>query len=195
MSSDPQSIREWLASLALLIGTAGGAQDAAARLNVYVAYLLNTFPIEVFSAASCQAIARTSKYMPSYAELCDKLEAWWMENRPDRPPPRLTVEPAMYRVHIPAKREPPTEAEVDYVGDIVTALRIDLQYQASARAAATPKRSNRTAYVLSDGQLLAIYEAAGPAGIVRADLLRKKIGAAALAHTRDFEIDGEAIPE
>lgn len=77
-----------------------------------------------------------------------------------------------------APKAPPTESELAYVGGIVSALTLDLAHQVTARELATPRNLQHVAKPLSDGQLLAAYEAAGPAGYARAELLRRKLAAA-----------------
>lgn len=178
MPSQPDIVREWLGSLGTLTG--GSAADAEARLRVYVPYLLQAVPIEAFTPASVQEIARSCRFMPSYAELCDKLEAWWSHNRPDKPL-RIEYERTEYQVNIPARRPEPDEDEVAAVSDLVTGLTRELADRRAAFEAANPPHKPRLKpFPLSDGQLLATYEAMGEVGVVRAQMLRRKLAGAAL---------------
>jgi hypothetical protein len=171
MPSRQEIILEWLGSLAVLVQ---GSTVDADRLRVFVPFLLKLVPVEAYSAASVQAIARTCRFgMPSYSELADGLEKWWREHRPDKPVAIPYVRPE-YRVNIPTNRAPPTEAEIEYVGGVVAALKWDLETAAQQRELARPAavKPKRQAYLVPDEKLLAIYEAAGPAGVVRAQMLR-----------------------
>jgi hypothetical protein len=192
--SRPEIVKRWLATLAQLVNAPGNPDRVAASVAVYIPLLLRAVPIEAFSADSVQDIARRAKdYMPSYGTLADWLEGWWEEHRPDRRP-RLTVEPAIYRVEIPDRRPPPDDAEVAYVGELVASWVRDVHEQAEARQAAEPPRPAllQTGRRMTDTELLAAWERLGPAGAARATALRRKLGLEATGPVRPREavLDG-----
>lgn len=70
----------WIGIIAKLVHP----QDQAGAARSLMAYLpmLADFPPQAFTAQSAEAVARQSKYIPSYAQLRDLLAEWWRENQP-----------------------------------------------------------------------------------------------------------------
>lgn len=202
----------WAAVLAKWVAPMDAARGAKALVDMLSG--LDAYPDAAFTEQSAREIAMTGRIMgdgshapltrvPTFGELELVLARWWFLNRPDKPPPAVEYIPVAYRVDIPKPRDPPTEAEVAYVGDIVHRLKWDLETAAAAREDARPEPAQRrNPAEMSEQQLLETYEKAGPAGAVRARLLRQKLAAAGLVKTFEdqpeiavYADEEEAIPE
>ena len=167
---------QWVSMLAKLV-----APMDAARAGKSLADMLPMFanlPDAAFTTASLDDIAsQCPPRVPTYAELRLLLDRWWGKHDPT---PRIAApEPPQWRVNIPKPRDPPTEAELAAHGEVVRRWKLEIGYGKS-RALAADDIDRPKPAVLSDADLLARCEAAGPAGTIRADMLRRKIAAEAL---------------
>jgi hypothetical protein len=169
-------VRTWLKALAMLVVQNDDARHAKAQAVAYVGLLLKVLPVAAFDQASLHHVASQCEFMPSFAKLERLLLAWWAAHKPDRVRRLAAPDLPQYRVDIPPRRAPPTEAEVALVGGLVTAFRAAQAAQAAALPT-PPARPRRAPRPLSDGQLLAAYQAAGQGGSVRAQMLRARLGA------------------
>lgn len=168
------TIRDWLKALGVLCAGNSSVKDAQAKLAAYAPMLAREFKPEAFTPDSLAAVARGCTFFPSFGELCATLAAWWEDNRPYQPTVPLLTGP---KPDIPKPRDPPTEAEIAYVGAIVRAFTAERHaYHASqpppqTRPATQPKPVEQAA-------LLAAYEqlaAAGHAGAkLRMEMLRRQ---------------------
>jgi len=165
--------REWMAMLAKL--TAPLDAVTATRGLCDMLPLLADFPDSAWCVASLDHVAGQCSRVPVYSEVRRYLGQWW---GPRDPTPRLPPPPvAEWRVNIPKPRDPPTEAELAATDEIMRNFRMQTGYaRSSARelGGTTPQPKP-----LSDGALLAQWEAMGPAGAIRAAALRRKIAATA----------------
>lgn len=80
MQTDP--IAEWLAALGTLSAAGMTAKDAQAKIAAYSPMLRGKYAPGAFTMDSLEAVASGLKFFPSYGELCDRLTAYWRENRP-----------------------------------------------------------------------------------------------------------------
>lgn len=165
MQSREKAVRQWLASLGVLVAGTSSRQEAEARLAAYAPLLIREFPPQAFTADSLTAVARACKFFPSFGELCTHLGDWWKANRPTvraLPPPDL-----------PPKREPPTEAEM-------AAVRAQVEACLAAIApSAQPPPPAPKQLCLSDEALLAAYERLAAQGntaaLSRVGILRDRL--------------------
>jgi hypothetical protein len=175
----------WAAVLAKWVAPMDAVRAAKALADMLPG--LSAYPDAAFTEASAREIAQTGRIMgdgsraplarvPTFGELELVLARWWHANRPDKPA-AIEYVPSVYRVDIPKPRDPPTDSEIEHVGDIVHRFKWELETASATREAAEPPRSRRAAAVLSDERLLAIYEQEGEAGALRAAALRRKLGA------------------
>lgn len=66
-------VERWLEALGTLVSAAPGEAEAARKIRAMSVML--EFPARCFNRASLDAAARRFKFFPSYAELCEHLEA------------------------------------------------------------------------------------------------------------------------
>ena len=66
-------VERWLEALGTLVSAASGEAEAARKIRAMSVML--EFPARCFNRASLDAAARRFKFFPSYAELCEHLEA------------------------------------------------------------------------------------------------------------------------
>ena len=70
----PQALAlRWISALGTLTATKPGEADGDAKARAYAAML--EYPASAFSRASLDAAARKFRWFPSYAEVCEHLEA------------------------------------------------------------------------------------------------------------------------
>lgn len=89
------TLSEWLVALGNLCAGSMPAQDAQIKTRAYAPLLQSRYEPAAFCAKSLEAVAAQSKFWPSYGELCDRLDAWWGANQPQRlaiPHPRALTE-------------------------------------------------------------------------------------------------------
>ena len=164
------TIRDWLKALGTLCAGTMSARDAQAKLAAYVPLLAHEFPAAAFTAASLTAVGRTCKWFPSFGEVTAALSAWWEDNQPYVPTVALLTGP---KPDIPKPRAPATEAELAAVGEIMRNFRMQTGYARSRTL--EPGITTPQPKPLSDGALLAQWEAMGPAGTIRVAMLRRQI--------------------
>ena len=87
MHTDP--IADWLAALGTLTAAGMTAKDAQAKIAAYSPMLRGKYPPSAFTMDSLEAVAAGLKFFPSYGELCDRLTAYWRENRPKAAGPAI----------------------------------------------------------------------------------------------------------
>lgn len=164
----------WLSDLANI--TAGNAPlaDSKAKIGTMASLLVTGFPADAFCRASLDFVAQECRFFPPYADVNKHLGNWCRSHRPQ---PAIAAPPADHyeRYNIPKPRDPPTEAEMEYVAEVVRKLKMETGYRQSAELAAAPKPPKAPA-VMTDRQLLAMHEASG--NTIRAAALRTKITAA-----------------
>lgn len=165
--------QQWMAMLAKL--TAPMEAVSATRGLCDMLPMLGDFPDGAWCVASLDHVAGQCSRVPVYSEVRQYLGQWWgpRDTTPKLPPPPV----AEWQVNIPKPRDPPTEAELAATDEIMRNWRMQIGYARSRTldaAAATAKVKP-----LSDGVLLAQWEAMGPAGAIRAAALRRKIAEAA----------------
>lgn len=74
LKSAPEGlVMRWLSALGTLTATRPDEADAVGKARAYAAML--EFPASAFNRASLNAAARKFRFFPSYAELCEHLEA------------------------------------------------------------------------------------------------------------------------
>jgi hypothetical protein len=78
-------VTSWLSDLANLTAGTAPLADAKTKVAAIAGMLAEDFPAGAFTRQSLAVVARTCKFFPSYAELCDTLSPWWLQHRP---PPR-----------------------------------------------------------------------------------------------------------
>lgn len=66
-------VKRWLEALGALVAAAPGEAEAARKIHAMATML--EFPASAFNRASLNAAARKFRFFPSYAELCEHLEA------------------------------------------------------------------------------------------------------------------------
>jgi hypothetical protein len=172
------AVRDWLKALGTLCAGSMSTRDAQAKLATYVPMLAHEFPNAAFTAASLAAVGRACKFFPSFGELATALSAWWEDNRPYEPTPLRLTGPAVGidRVDIPKPRDPPTEAELAAVDEIMRQWRMQIGYGKSRplESEAAPESK-----LLPPAALLATYERLAAEGdtaaAIRVALLRRKI--------------------
>lgn len=72
--------RVWIAMLAKLVAPAN-SPEAAKALAAMLPFL-GDYPEAAFNLQSLEHVARTTRRLPSFAELTEALSGWWRENRP-----------------------------------------------------------------------------------------------------------------
>jgi hypothetical protein len=87
MTTDP--IAEWLAALGTLTAAGMTAEDAREKILAYASLLGGKYPASAFTRESLEAVAAGLKFFPAYGELCDRLSAYWRENRPKSAGPAI----------------------------------------------------------------------------------------------------------
>lgn len=80
---DEEAIADWLLQLVMLIGARLEADDLQTRIDALVGQLSGDFPADAFCNSSLRLAARKLKFFPSYAELCEVLDEFWREHKPD----------------------------------------------------------------------------------------------------------------
>lgn len=163
----------WLSDLANI--TAGNAPlaDSKAKIGTLATMLAEKFPTEAFGRVSLDYVAQECRFFPAYADLIKHLGIWWRDHRPAQP--AIAARPDWReRYNIPKPRDPPTEAQLAAVGEIMRNFKMEVGYrqsQAVMATAAPPKAP----VAMTDRQLLAMHETAG--NTIRAAALRAKIAA------------------
>lgn len=111
MTTDPTG--EWLAALGALTAASMTADDARVKIAAYAALLRTKYPASAFTTESLEAVAATSKFFPSYGEVCERLTAYWEQRRPpstqaalsgDRAPPGQWLKSVTRRLEEGANR-------------------------------------------------------------------------------------------
>lgn len=164
----------WLSDLANI--TAGNAPlaDSKAKIGTMASLLVTGFPADAFCRASLDFVAQECRFFPPYADVNKHLGNWCRSHRPQ---PAIVAPPADHyeRYNIPKPRDPPTEAEMEYVAEVVRKLKMETGYRQSQAWSSTPP-APQAAAAMTDRQLLAMHEATG--NTIRAAALRSKITAA-----------------
>lgn len=133
MSTEPEPVRRWLQALGSLCAPTMTKREVDVILSAYVPLIVTRFPAAAFTAPSLEEVGAQCKFFPAYGELCDRLGAWWRENRP-RP---VMIENS--RLSMPARvTTPPTDEEKAAVSAAVAGLMRDLAAQRAARQLANP---------------------------------------------------------
>lgn len=148
---EQMTIRDWVKGLGLACAGNANVRDCQAKAAAYAPMLAREFKAEAFTVDSLTAVSRGCTFFPSFGELCGLLSAWWDENRPYVPTVLRLEGP---KPDIPKPRDPPTEAEMQYVGGIVRAFVAERRHYQPSRDL-TPEVKPLP---LSPGRLLAEYE-------------------------------------
>lgn len=74
--TDRTLVRNWLKALGALCAASLPIAEAEARVAAYVPMLGEQFDAGAFCQRSLEAVARKSKFFPSYAEVVERLEEW-----------------------------------------------------------------------------------------------------------------------
>jgi hypothetical protein len=156
--TDPTLVRQWLKAVGAVAAGALTPMEVEAKLDALTPLLASEYPPEAFTRDSLVRTARATKFFPSFAEVCEVLDAVVCESRP--PLPRLSAPPVQ-------PRTPPSAEAIEANRAVVAALR------AATKAEPPPPGKHAT---LSPAQLLAGYEAAAASGhrpsAIRAEQLR-----------------------
>lgn len=78
--ANERDVRKWMIRLAHMVASGAMTDDALeARIAMYADGLASEFDAAAFCDASSFAVARNSKFFPTYSETSDALRAWWRE--------------------------------------------------------------------------------------------------------------------
>jgi hypothetical protein len=75
-------VTSWLNDLANLTAGPTPLADSKPKIASLAAALGEEFPLGAFTRQSLLVVARTTKFFPSYSEICDALSPWWKDHRP-----------------------------------------------------------------------------------------------------------------
>lgn len=115
--SKPAAVRQWLARLGVLCTSKMSADEAESIVREYVAVL--KYPACCYTESSLDAIARKCKWFPSYAELCDALDAELHRLKTIRAGLAILAKPTPS----PAQIEPPKRVDPAKMAALATGLR------------------------------------------------------------------------